>query len=134
MALALEGIKKTEQYLTNLFKARFSFIYISTWEETRIIELISKIANNQKQIKTKRDIFVWSSTQGLLKNTKEGQEQVNNIQEPIDALNFIDTYNAPAILILKDVHPLLGLQGRNADYNFIRRIRDVASSLKNAEY
>ena len=24
----LEGIKKTEQYLTNLFKARFSFIYI----------------------------------------------------------------------------------------------------------
>ena len=40
----LEGLKKTEQYLINLFKARFSFIYIQTWEELRVLELINKIA------------------------------------------------------------------------------------------
>lgn len=48
-------------------------------------------------------------------------------------MSFIDSYNKPAILVLKDVHPLLGIQGRNADYEFIRKIRDVAGSLKNAE-
>lgn len=132
----LEGIKKTEQYLTNLFKARFSFIYIPTWEEIRVIELITKIANNTKAIKTKRDVFVWSTTDGLNKLHKKGQERVNinNAENPTEALNYIDSYDRPAIMILKDVHPLLGIQGRNADYGFIRKIRDVAGSLKNAEY
>ena len=129
----LEGIKKTEQHLTNLFKARFSFVYIPTWEEIRIVELITKIANNVQTIKTKRDVFIWSSTEGLKKNLPEGQEKVNNASEPIEALNFIDRYNSPAILILKDVHTLLGANNRTADYNFIRKIRDVACSLKNAE-
>lgn len=129
----LEGLKKTEQHLTNLFKARFSFVYIPTWEEIRIVDLITKIANNVKTIKTKRDVFIWSSTEGLKKNLKDGQESVNNGNEPIDALNFIDNYNNPAILILKDIHPLLGINNRNADYNLIRKIRDVAGSLKNAD-
>lgn len=129
----LEGLKKTEQHLTNLFKARFSFVYIPTWEEIRIVDLITKIANNVKTIKTKRDVFIWSSTEGLKKNLKDRQESVNNGNEPIDALNFIDNYNNPAILILKDIHPLLGLNNRNADYNLIRKIRDVAGSLKNAD-
>ena len=131
-AMTLEGIKKTEQHLTNLFKARFSFIYIPTWEEVRIIDSITKIANDVKTIRTKRDVFIWSSTEGLKKNLKDGQESVNNGNQPIDALNFIDNYNNPAILILKDIHPLLGVNGRNADYNLIRKIRDVAGSLKNA--
>ena len=56
-AKQLEGIKKTEQYLTNLFKARFPLIYIPTWEEIRIVELITKIAES-KAIKTKREIFI----------------------------------------------------------------------------
>lgn len=131
-AMTLEGLKKTEQHLTNLFKARFSFIYIPTWEEVRIIDSITKIANDVKTIRTKRDVFIWSSTEGLKKNLKDGQESVNNGNQPIDALNFIDNYNNPAILILKDIHPLLGVNGRNADYNLIRKIRDVAGSLKNA--
>ena len=131
----LEGIKKTEQYLTNLFKARFSFVYIPTWEEIRVVELITKIANNKATIKTKRDVFIWSSTEGLNKVLKTGQEKVsiNNAENPIEALNYIDGYNNPAILILKDIHPLFGVNGRNADYNFIRKVRDVAGSLKNAE-
>ncbi len=134
--VALEGIRKTEQYLTNLFKARFSFVYIPTWEEIRVIELITKIANNTKVIKSKRDVFIWSATEGLKKNIEEGQEKVNinNAENPTEALNYIDSYNKPAIMILKDVHPLLGIQGRNADYGFIRKIRDIAGSLKNAEY
>ena len=131
-AMTLEGLKKTEQHLTNLFKARFSFIYIPTWEEVRIIDSITKIANDVKTIRTKRDVFIWSSTEGLKKNLKDGQESVNNGNQPIDALNFIDNYNNPAILIFKDIHPLLGVNGRNADYNLIRKIRDVAGSLKNA--
>lgn len=130
----LEGLKKTEEYLTTLFRARFPFLYISTYEETRVVQLISQIAKNKPKIKAVRDTLVYSITDGLKKYSANGQETINNVKEPIEALNYIDNYNNPAILILKDVHTLLGIQGRNIDYNFVRKIRDVASSLKNADY
>ena len=133
MTKNLEGIQKTEQYLTNLFKAHFAFVYIPTWEEIRAVELIVKISNNTKTIKTLRDVFVWSQTDGLNKILASGQEKVsiNNADNPMEALNYIENYNKPAIMVLKDVHPLFGNNGRNADYGFIRKIRDVAGSLKN---
>ena len=129
--MILEGKKKTEQHLINLFRARFPFIYIPTWEEVRIVNIINDIANNPKKIKTRRDVFVWSSTDGVKKLTDEGQENVNVGSEPIEALNFIENYNEPAVMILKDVHCLLGVNNRNADYNYIRKIRDIANSIKN---
>ena len=129
--VVLEGRKKTEQHLINLFRARFPFVYIPTWEEVRIIDIITDIASSAQKIKTKRDVFVWSSTEGVKKITKEGQENVKTGSEPIEALNFIENYNEPAILILKDVHCLLGANNRHVDYNYIRKIRDVSNSLKN---
>ena len=68
-----------------------SFVYIPTWEEIRVIELITKIANNTKVIKSKRDVFVWSSTEGLNKLLTTGQEKVNinNAENPTEALNYI---------------------------------------------
>ncbi|MBR6098624.1 AAA family ATPase [bacterium] len=128
-------MRKTEQYLTNLFRARFPFVYIPTWEEIRIVELIVKIAES-KEIKTQREIFIWSSTEGLKRHTDEGQEKVNinEANNPISALSYIEDFNKPAILILKDVHCLLGAKGGRTDYDFIRKIRDVAGSLKNADF
>lgn len=46
---------------------------------------------------------------------------------------MITIYSLLTFFILKDVHTLLGANNRTADYNFIRKIRDVACSLKNAE-
>lgn len=129
----LQGSEKTKQYLTNLFRAKFPFVYIATWEEIRIIEMISEIAADTKKIKAQREVFAWSITDGLKKITEAGQEKVNinNPDNPIEALNFISNYNKSAILILKDVHPFLGSSGRNCDYAFIRKIRDTAASIKN---
>ena len=129
----LQGSEKTKQYLTNLFRAKFPFVYIATWEEIRIIEMISEIAADTKKIKAQREVFAWSITDGLKKITEAGQEKVNinNPDNPIEALNFISNYNKSAILILKDVHPFLGSSGRNCDYAFIRKVRDTAASIKN---
>lgn len=134
MTKELTGIKKTEDYLTNLFKARFSFIYIPTYEEMRVIELIRKIANG-KAIKKKRDVFVWSSTDGLKQILDDKQVDIDTIDnnKSIEALNFINKYNKPAILILKDVHNFLGGQFLPRDTNFIRKVRDFSCSLKNAD-
>ncbi len=134
--IELEASNKTKQYLTNLFRARFPFIYIATWEEIRIIQMIIDIANNSEVIKSTREVFCWSITEGLNKITNKGQEKVNinNQENPNEALNFISNYNKSAILILKDVHSFLGVSNRNADYSFIRKVRDTASSIKNDNY
>lgn len=129
----LEGVEKTKKYLTNLFRARFPFVYISSWEETRIIQLIKEIADSD-EIKKKRDVIVWSCTDGLNQYTDEGNKKINISENNAEeALNYIDTYNKNAILILKDIHRFLGAKGGTMEYNLIRKIRDIAGSLKNAE-
>lgn len=122
------GTEKTKQYLANLFKAHFTFIYIPTWEESRICELIEYIAQDDTLIKTLRDVYIWSQTDGLI-NIKENHA-VNNVKDPVEALKYIDNLNKPAILILKDIHSMLGYNNRTADQVLIRKIRDVASSLR----
>ncbi len=124
----LQGTKKTKKHLANLFKARFSFIYVQTWEEIRICNLIEDIAKDESLIRTLRQVYIWSQTEGL--KTATDNRVINNVTEPIDALNYIENLNTPAILILKDIHSMLGYNNRNTDQNLIRKIRDVASSLR----
>lgn len=45
------NLAKTKEYITNLLKARFPFIYISTWEEGRVTELIQEIASDEEKSK-----------------------------------------------------------------------------------
>lgn len=124
-----DNITGTRKYLTDLFKAKFPFIYIPTYEEIRVVNLISEIANDVKNIKKKRQVFVWCTTEGLKEIEQNGERLISNVNSAIDALNFIESYNKDAILILKDVHPFLA--ERNQDISFIRRIRDIVAPLQN---
>lgn len=54
-----------ERLMANLFKARFPFLYISTWEEDRVLSLIRSIASNQELIKTERKVITWKITTGI---------------------------------------------------------------------
>ncbi len=125
--------KKTniEEYIANLFRARFPFIYIPSWEENRVVDLISNIASNSYLIKRTREIYTWTSTEGLKQIIEDGERYKDNVNSALEALDFIESYTNDAILILKDVHYLLNPQ--RPDFNFVRKIRDIATSLKNDE-
>lgn len=125
--------KKTniEEYIANLFRARFPFIYIPSWEENRVVDLISNIASNSYLIKRTREIYTWTSTEGLKQIIEDGEKYKDNVNSALEALDFIESYTNDAILILKDVHYLLNPQ--RPDFNFVRKIRDIATSLKNDE-
>ena len=43
----MEGIQRTKHHIANLFKARFPIMYIQTWEENRVVDMIREIAENQ---------------------------------------------------------------------------------------
>ena len=51
--------------LADLLKARFPYLYFPTWEEERVLSFIQTVAQNADLIKTKREVFTWTLTQGV---------------------------------------------------------------------
>lgn len=121
---------KFQKYIANLFRARFPAIYISTYEEKRICDLLEEISDNEALIKTKRSVFTWSQTQGMISMSGKS---AGDTKAPLKALEFIEDYKNPAIFILKDFHVFFGVGNRAPDTVVIRKIRDLVISLKESD-
>lgn len=130
----MNSLKETEEQLANLFKARFPIIYIESWEENRVIDLIQSIAENTDLIKTTRTVYVWSSTTGLV-NLKN-MSITNNSFNLNNAIEDFSKFEENAILILKDIHNELSPKSINlSDSKDIKRVlRDTANSIRGSEF
>ncbi|TDL71140.1 AAA family ATPase [Rhodococcus qingshengii] len=122
-----QNISDFKVLVSNLLKARFPYLYISTWEEERAVDVIRSVVTDESLIKTTRKVFTWSVTKGLSENGQKGKEET---KAPLKALDFIENYHEPAIFILKDFHVYFGANGRPADNQLIRKIRDLLPTLK----
>ncbi|WP_349409944.1 AAA family ATPase [Pseudalkalibacillus sp. SCS-8] len=112
--------------MANLFKARFPFLYISTWEEDRALSLIKSIASNGALIKTTRKVMTWKVTTGISGDKNAGADT----KSALKALEYIEKYQDPAIFVLQDFHIFFGGDNRQPDHQIIRKLRDIALSLK----
>ena len=121
------SISEFQIHIANLMRARFPFLYIPTWEEERAISVIRSAATNEKVIKTVRRVFTWSITNGLAEEGQKGREET---KAPLKALEFIESYEHPAVFVLKDFHIYFGSMHRQPDHQVIRKIRDLLPSLK----
>lgn len=116
--------------LSRLFRARFPYIYITTWEEERAVSLVKKIASSEKLIKVPRDVYVWTQTNGFVLN---GQK-IDGTNSPDKAIDFIKECNKNAVFVMCDFHVYFGVKGRQVDYNVVRRLRDNIGNLKTSKY
>lgn len=121
---------KFEKTLANLLRARFPYLYIATWEESRVLALIVSVSQDANLIRTTRDVFEWSLTDGFTKNGKTAGKDTNSA---LKALEFIEHYQEPAIFVLKDFHVFFGANNRPPDIQVIRKIRDMLHGLKQCE-
>lgn len=55
--------------LSNLIRARFPMIYITTFEEDRVTKYIKSVVTDVKQVKYEREVFTWTQTAGLYNDT-----------------------------------------------------------------
>ncbi|GAB6056537.1 AAA family ATPase [Methanobacterium movens] len=115
--------------ISNLLKARFPYIYIPTWEEERALEIIKSIAVDEKIIKTKRKVFTWKITSGLVDSDYEVQK---NTQDALKALEFVENYEEDSIFIFLDFHVFLGAKNTAIEPRIIRKLRDLIITLKNS--
>lgn len=116
-------------YLADLFKARFPYIYIDSWEENRVIENLCQIVDDISLIHTKRQVYVWKMTTGFFEYN--ASQYVQDTEQPMSALEFIEKNDESAIFILKDFNIYFGVKGSNIDYSIIRKCRDLVAILKN---
>lgn len=125
----MEGTQKTEQHLANLFRAKFPILYIETWEENRVIDMVKSIAKDTKLIKTARNVYVWSSTTSMV--NLEDMKPVDNTSEAIEALNKFNKFEENAILIMKDIHKEFSGELSISSNKSERTLRDIACSIRN---
>ena len=116
--------------LSRLFRARFPYIYITTWEEERAVALIKKIAKSEKLIRVTRDVYVWTQTNGFVLN---GQK-IEGTNSPDKAIEFVKECNKNAVFVMCDFHVYFGGKGRQVDYNVVRRLRDIIPELKKSKF
>jgi SpoVK/Ycf46/Vps4 family AAA+-type ATPase len=107
--------------LEHLIRARYSLVYLVTWEEDRARRLLIDLAASLK-----KSLFEWSITDGL--RNMDGQSQSNpdrrRTREPLAVLNEILQSDASAIYVLKDFHAYLEAP------EIIRQVRDLAIALR----
>ncbi len=119
------AIAKSPEELEVLIRARYPLIYVVSWEEQRVVERAVKIA-----AKLNKKVFEWSVTMGLVPAGTSVQSQKHKdsaTQDPLVALDTVIEHVEPALYVFKDFHPFLKCQ----NMSIIRRLREVAASLKN---
>ncbi len=112
--------------LDTLVRARYPLVYLVTSEEARAQDLIAQVAKQRG-----KKLLEWSCTTGLVATTNGyGSSKPRNVatRDPLAALDAIAEHVDPTLFILKDFHPFLS----RGQFTIIRRLREVAQSLKNS--
>lgn len=114
------------QKFPNLLRARFPYVYISTYEEDRVTKFIKDIVTDEKQIKYPREVFTWTQASGLKNDGKE----IADTSCPNKLIKFIEKYEKDSVFILYDFHVYFGNKQRCADPQIVRALRDLLPTLK----
>ncbi len=108
-----------------LIRARYPLLYVISWEEQRVLHQVTQIG-----AKLNKSVFEWSINTGLVPAGTSLQSQKQRdaaTEDPLVALGNVIDHVEPALYVFKDFHPFLKCQ----NMSIIRRLREVASSLKN---
>ena len=107
-----------------LIRARYPILWVESFEEARVIDIIESIIGPQEDVpeKDKKIIYTWSGTTGLTdingNPLKEGSE------DPLIAMEAVEEIDRPITAIFKDLHRYI------EDIMVYRKLRDLHQNLK----
>ncbi|MHC4253094.1 MAG: AAA family ATPase, partial [Planctomycetota bacterium] len=109
-----------------LIRARYPIVYVVTWEEHRVIEMLSDIGRRMK-----KKVFEWSCSGGIVPAGTPIQAtklRKAGTKDPLVALDEVVEQVEPAVYAFKDFHPFLA----KTNFSVIRKLRDIAQNLKSS--
>ena len=104
--------------LESLIRARYPLIYLQSFEENRVLQMISKVGNHLGL-----DVILWSRTKGFQKN---GQS-ISPTSDPLQALAWVEENKEPSIYVFLDFHSYV------KDPTILRKIRDLGQLFKTSK-
>ncbi len=113
--------------LNILTRAKYPIIYIVSWEERRIEDMLRQVA-----IDRRKKLYGWTLTNGIAPlDLVDAQPVDPATRDPFNALDFVAQSQEAAIFVLKDFHPYLDNVRSGPDHPvIIRRLRDITNQLK----
>jgi len=108
-----------------LIRARYSLLYVVSWEERRVLAALQEIVMGQD-----KQFYTWSETTGLRSVTKQiapGAAEARS-RDPLAVLDSVRANGEAAVYVLKDFHVFLSPSYPHASA-VIRKLRDLADSL-----
>ena len=112
-----------------LIRAKYPLIYILSWEERRVLAMLSDIAARRK-----KRLFTWTVTEGIVAvDTLRPTPVDPNATTPLRALEYIEQSRDAAIFCLKDLHFFIQDTRLMDTIVLIRKLRDIVQPLKESE-
>lgn len=110
--------------LDQLIRARYSLLYLLSWEEERVHRTLMQMAQ-----KRKKKLYEWTVTDGLrcVSGAREMDRGAKRTREALGVLNEILQADESAIYLLKDFHTYMEAP------EIVRQLRDLASSLRHTK-
>ena len=113
--------------LNTLTRAKYPIIYIVSWEERRIEDMLRQVA-----IERRKKLYGWTITNGIMPLDVVQTHPIDpTTRDPLNALDFVAQSQEAAMFVLKDFHPFLDSDRGGPDHPvIIRRLRDITNELK----
>lgn len=116
-----------EEELNILIRAKYPILYLVSWEERRIEQILRQVAGQLR-----KKLYGWTITDGL--RSLDGYDNTGPDPATCAPLRILDTIAASqesAIFVLKDFHPYLDDRRPMSDQPLVvRRLRDITNHLK----
>src|SRR6188472_2435873 len=115
--MTIEHKRSSKAEIEDLIKARYSLIWISSPEESRVEDSLRKTC-----VEREMRLEVWSITEGF-KVLANGQG-TRDVKDPMKAIDHVIRAEGRALFVLRDFHPFL------KEPAVVRRLRDAATELR----
>ncbi len=110
-----------------LIRAKYPILYIISWEERRIEQLLQQVAARRRKA-----LYGWTITDGLHPLDGSAPPAGDDLtRDPLQALEEIAASREAAVFVLKDFHPFLDAYHPHPQRAVIlRKLRDIINHLK----
>ncbi len=122
----MQATQRVEE-LNTLTRAKYPIIYIVSWEERRIEDMLRQVA-----LERRKKLYEWTITNGIMPLDVVQTHPIDPAtRDPLTALDFVAHSQEAAIFVLKDFHPFLDSDRSGPDHPVVvRRLRDITNQLK----
>lgn len=128
------GVAERERELEILIRAKYPLIYILSWEERRIEEMLVNVVAELHKRRPGKRLYAWTATSGVMAiDTVRPTEVDPGAQSALQVLEHIERSRDAGLYLLKDFHPFLGSPQMPPDPVVVRKIRDLVRILKESE-